>query len=120
MPASVLLSQASAAQNLIRLWNVSNVERADLKLYYLLIEAKERKLCLSLAMKNKEELYGWQESAARSWETPEHELDAQGSPCKLSSHLERFHGETPNQMEISVYATHLYILHSTFLSHIRI
>jgi hypothetical protein len=48
-------------QNFIRLWNVSNVERADLKLYCLLIEAKEKKLCLSLAMKNKEELYDWQE-----------------------------------------------------------
>jgi hypothetical protein len=44
-----------------RLWNVSNVERVDLKLYYLPIKAKEKKLCLSLAIKSKDELYGWHE-----------------------------------------------------------
>jgi hypothetical protein len=46
-------------QSLIQLRDISNVERTDLKPYCLLIEAKDKRLWLSL--KGDDELYGWQD-----------------------------------------------------------
>lgn len=46
-------------QSVIHLKDVSNVERTDLKPYCLLLEAKDRRMYISL--KGDDELYGWQD-----------------------------------------------------------
>jgi hypothetical protein len=52
--------QSSAIHAFIQLRNVSTVECIDLKLYCLLIKAKEKELWL--ALKSDDELYGWKDN----------------------------------------------------------
>ncbi|KAH8114861.1 Pkinase-domain-containing protein [Phellopilus nigrolimitatus] len=52
-------NEAAQLQSLIKLADVSNVERVDLKPYCLVIETAEKRVYLSL--KNDEEVYGWQD-----------------------------------------------------------
>jgi len=51
--------QSSSQQTVIPLREISNIERTDLKPYCLYLEARDRKLWLSL--KSDEEVYGWQD-----------------------------------------------------------
>ncbi|TFY82122.1 hypothetical protein EWM64_g1887 [Hericium alpestre] len=51
--------QGTPVQNIIRLGDLSNIERTDLKPYCLLLETKDKRYYL--AMKGDEELYGWQD-----------------------------------------------------------
>lgn len=52
-------TQSSPQQSVIRLQDIANIERTDLKPYCLLLETKDKRYYLSL--KNDEELYGWQD-----------------------------------------------------------
>lgn len=58
-PELTTFQNASAQQNPVRLNEVSNVERIDLKPYCLLLETSDRRIYLSL--KSDEEVYGWQD-----------------------------------------------------------
>ena len=51
--------QSSPQQSIIYLRDISNIERIDLKPYCLLLETRDKRY--HLAMKNDEELYGWQD-----------------------------------------------------------
>ena len=51
--------QSSSQQTVIPLRDISSIERTDLKPYCLYLEARDRKLWLSL--KSDEEVYGWQD-----------------------------------------------------------
>ncbi|PAV15762.1 Pkinase-domain-containing [Pyrrhoderma noxium] len=52
-------NESAAQQSVIKLADVSNVERVDLKPYCLVIETADKRVYLSL--KNDEEVYGWQD-----------------------------------------------------------
>ncbi|THG92582.1 hypothetical protein EW145_g8666, partial [Phellinidium pouzarii] len=51
--------KAAQPQSVIKLADISNVERVDLKLYCLVIETADRRVYLSL--RSDEEVYGWQD-----------------------------------------------------------
>lgn len=51
--------QSAPLQSSIKLAEVSNVERTDLKPYCLVVETSDRRVFISL--KNDDEVYGWQE-----------------------------------------------------------
>ena len=52
-------TQSSPPQSIIPLKDITNIERVDLKPYCLLLETKDKRY--HLALKNDEELYGWQD-----------------------------------------------------------
>ncbi|KAI5119254.1 hypothetical protein M0805_007257 [Coniferiporia weirii] len=52
-------NETAQAQSIIKLGDISNVERVDLKLYCLVVETADRRVYLSL--KNDEEVYKWQD-----------------------------------------------------------
>ena len=56
---SFLFSQSAPQQSVIYLRDIANIERTDLKPYCLLLETKDKRYYL--ALKNDEELYGWQD-----------------------------------------------------------
>ncbi|KAF9234542.1 Pkinase-domain-containing protein [Melanogaster broomeanus] len=56
---SIHKTEASPSQSMIPLKDITNIERVDLKPYCLLLETKDKRY--HLALKNDEELYGWQD-----------------------------------------------------------
>ncbi|KAG8215352.1 Pkinase-domain-containing protein [Butyriboletus roseoflavus] len=52
-------TESSPVQSMIMLHDITNIERVDLKPYCLLLETKDKRY--HLALKNDEELYGWQD-----------------------------------------------------------
>ncbi|EGO28770.1 hypothetical protein SERLADRAFT_359952 [Serpula lacrymans var. lacrymans S7.9] len=56
---SIHKSESAPQQSVIALKDISNIERTDLKPYCLLLETKDKRY--HLALKNDEELYGWQD-----------------------------------------------------------
>ena len=53
------LCQSAPQQTLVRLQDIANIERTDLKPYCLVLETKDKRFYFSL--KNDEELYSWQD-----------------------------------------------------------
>ncbi|KIJ64241.1 hypothetical protein HYDPIDRAFT_28677 [Hydnomerulius pinastri MD-312] len=56
---SVHKTESAPQQSVIPLKDITNIERVDLKPYCLLLETKDKRY--HLALKNDEELYGWQD-----------------------------------------------------------
>lgn len=56
---SIHKTETSPQQSVIPLKDITNIERVDLKPYCLLLETKDKRY--HLALKNDEELYGWQD-----------------------------------------------------------
>ncbi|KAG1773703.1 Pkinase-domain-containing protein [Suillus placidus] len=56
---SIHKTETSPQQSVIPLKDITNIERVDLKPYCLLLETKDKRFLL--ALKNDEELYGWQD-----------------------------------------------------------
>ncbi|KAF8439700.1 kinase-like domain-containing protein [Boletus edulis BED1] len=56
---SIHKTETSAPQSIIMLQDVANIERVDLKPYCLLLETRDKRY--HIALKNDEELYGWQD-----------------------------------------------------------
>jgi len=56
---SFVIWQTAPQQSIIYLRDIANIERTDLKPYCLLLETKDKRYYL--ALKNDEELYGWQD-----------------------------------------------------------
>ncbi|KAG2344780.1 hypothetical protein BDR05DRAFT_1016131, partial [Suillus weaverae] len=56
---SIHKTETSPQQSVIPLKDITNIEHVDLKPYCLLLETKDKRY--HLALKNDEELYGWQD-----------------------------------------------------------